>query len=100
MRYVGLEVHKRSVRVVFSVHDAYPAPVAATRNDVSRPGVSVEGEVYSVDEACMKERDAIEGVAVGLYERRQVELLDDMGNVDAFYWLGKIEGMTDIGHRW
>lgn len=62
-------------------------------------GVSVEGGLWEVDDACFVRLDAIEGVAGGLFERRLVRLVGHEG-VDAYLYLGSVKGLEDCEGRW
>ncbi|MFW6059202.1 MAG: gamma-glutamylcyclotransferase family protein [Phycisphaeraceae bacterium] len=83
---------------------SWPALVEAERPDVEGPGVSVYGEVWSVDAACLARLDWEEDVDEGLYERRSIELLawdvQRYGPAEAYFYCGKVRGLGDCGTCW
>ena len=64
-------------------------------------GVCVEGELCQVDDACLALLDQVEGIATGLFERREVRLVGQEG-VEAYFYRGTMEGLEDAvgGGRW
>lgn len=77
--------------------DGYPGMVP-----VERGGEGVSGEVWSVDDACLAELDALEGLEEGLYRRGKVPLegpLADRG-VEAYYYMRSVTGRTRVGPDW
>jgi gamma-glutamylaminecyclotransferase len=44
--------------------------------EADREGKSILGELYAVSPDCLERLDEMEGVSVGLYERREVELIE------------------------
>ena len=65
-------------------------------------GLSIEGEVWDVDEATLTILDDVEGIADGLYERRPVPLLPpfDTDDVVTYFYLGDVAGLSDCGACW
>lgn len=65
-------------------------------------GRSIEGELWSVDAACLARLDEIEGVDEGEYERRSIELLDPWSAhpAEAYHYLGDVSDLPDCGERW
>jgi len=64
-------------------------------------GVSVEGEIFEVDDETLALLDRVEGVSAGMYARRPVRLMDWYGGeVEGYIWLGSVEGMADAGTCW
>jgi gamma-glutamylcyclotransferase (GGCT)/AIG2-like uncharacterized protein YtfP/lysophospholipase L1-like esterase len=64
-------------------------------------GLAIEGELWEVDESCLKMLDAIEGVP-DLY-RRQSMTLDKhcaVGEVQTYIYQRSTVGMRDCGTRW
>lgn len=61
-------------------------------------GASIKGELYEVDDLCLAELDAIEGVDQGLYGRESVELLAPFSDEPAltYIYLQSIEGCAEI----
>eukprot|EP00898_Chlorokybus_atmophyticus_P003549 jgi/Chlat1/4195/Chrsp27S04238 len=75
---------------------SYPALVQVAAD---LQGVSVEGEVWSVDQACLARLDNIEGEGF-LYKRASVKLLGCEDSVQTYLYLRSIEGLPDCGSRW
>lgn len=65
-------------------------------------GVSIEGEVWRVSQACLRQLDSIEGVDDGLYERRPVALATMPANetVEAYFYLKDVSILKDAGTHW
>jgi gamma-glutamylcyclotransferase (GGCT)/AIG2-like uncharacterized protein YtfP len=65
-------------------------------------GRSIEGELWDVDEACLRTLDGVEGCDLGLYARVSVELLPPLDELHAETYLYQlpIEGLADCGTRW
>lgn len=76
----------------------YPALVEA--GAIGLGGVSVTGELWAVDEACLARLDEEEGVDEGLYARRGLELVDGRVGVQTYLYLLPIDGMADCGTSW
>ena len=69
-------------------------------------GLSIRGELWSVDEACLVRLDREEGVDEGLYSRSVIELattlLDSVAPapVEAYFYCGAISEFPDCGDQW
>jgi gamma-glutamylaminecyclotransferase len=65
-------------------------------------GRSIEGELWEVDEACLRALDRVEGCESGLYAREPVELLPPYDEVSAETYLYglPVDGLADCGTRW
>jgi gamma-glutamylcyclotransferase (GGCT)/AIG2-like uncharacterized protein YtfP len=74
----------------------YPALVR--RDD----GRSIEGELWQVDEACLRVLDQVEGIEQGLYAREPIELLPphDGADVATYVYRLSVDGLPDCGTRW
>jgi len=73
---------------------SYPALVE------DEDGLEVEGEVWEVDDDCLRVLDAIEAVP-DLYERELVFLTDSgMVGVETYLYRQSVDGMPDCGRRW
>jgi len=73
---------------------SYPALVE------DEDGIEVEGEVWEVDDECLRVLDAIEAVP-DLYERRPVSLTDArMDGVETYIYRRSVDGLPDCGGRW
>ena len=92
------------------VSEAVTAPKYCMYNLGSYPGLvpsqteglSVEGEIYSVDPATLEILDEVEGVAEGLYIRDVIELTQPELDrpVQTYFYRGEITGLPDCGPRW
>lgn len=65
-------------------------------------GISIQGELYQVDQQCLIILDEIEGVDAGLYRRGQVQLLPpyDTCLAEAYFYCRSVDGLRDCGNRW
>ena len=63
-------------------------------------GVSVEGELWDVDEACLARVDVLEDVAGGEYERRVIALEEPATEALAYFYKGGVAGCRDCGRLW
>lgn len=50
-------------------------------------GISIEGELYEVDDPCLQKLDAIEGVEMNLYSRETVQLLSPWDDKTAITYI-------------
>ena len=68
----------------------------------SEPGRSIEGEVWEVDEACLRRLDILEGIEEGEYAYEVVPLLPpfEAETVHGYRYLRPVEGRPDIGSAW
>jgi gamma-glutamylcyclotransferase (GGCT)/AIG2-like uncharacterized protein YtfP len=75
--------------------DGYPGMVAA------RAGLSIEGEIWEVDAACLDRLDKWEGTDIGLYVRAPIRLLPphDTLPVEAYLYLKSIAGRSELGTK-
>jgi gamma-glutamylcyclotransferase (GGCT)/AIG2-like uncharacterized protein YtfP len=75
--------------------DGYPGMVAAPA------GLSIEGEIWEVDAACLDRLDEWEGTSAGLYMRAAVRLLPphDTMRIEAYLYLKSIAGRPDLGTK-
>ena len=73
---------------------------------LAEDGLSILGEVWSVDEACLARLDREEGVDEGLYSRGLIEMQLPLPEtvaavpVEAYYYLPSVAGFPDCGDRW
>lgn len=65
-------------------------------------GLSIHGELWSVNPECVVRLDRIEAVEEGLYERRAVRLLNphDEADVQTYFYRQSIDGLPNCGERW
>ena len=68
----------------------------------SPDGIGIHGEVYQVTCDCLTKLDEAEGVEVGCYARRIIQLQPpfDQCAVYAWFWLHAVRGLKDCGHSW
>lgn len=68
----------------------------------SEPGRCIEGELWEVDDACLKRLDVLEGVEEGEYAYEVVPLLPpfDAETVWGYRYLRPVDGRPDIGSCW
>lgn len=65
-------------------------------------GLSIEGEIWDVDAACLARLDVVESVADGEYSREPIELLDQESGstTEAYFYLRPTVGCPDCGTVW
>ena len=68
----------------------------------SADGVSIQGEVWSVDEAGLARLDVLEDTEGGEYERVAVQLEGGFAaqRVEGYIYLRSVEGRRDVGACW
>jgi gamma-glutamylaminecyclotransferase len=93
-QFVGAASTRATYRL-FNVGE-YPALVR------HQDGRSIEGELWQVDEACLRALDRVEGCDEGLYAREVVELLPPYNGHRAvtYVYARPTEGLADCGTRW
>ena len=78
------------------MHDTGSYPALVEEGD----GLQVEGEVWEVDDDCLRVLDVIDAVP-NLYERKPVSLTDPgMDGVETYIYRQSVDGMPDCGGRW
>lgn len=77
----------------------YPGMVLA---EVAGQGRGIEGEVWEVDEECLRRLDILEGIEEGEYAYEVVPLLPpfDAETVHGYRYLRPVDGCPDIGSAW
>ncbi len=69
-------------------------------------GLSILGELWSVDEACLARLDREEGVDEGLFSRSVIELARSLSEsvadepVEAYFYRLSVVGFRSCGHSW
>ena len=65
-------------------------------------GISIEGEIWEVDDECLQLLDQIEAVDVGGYERSEILLSapHSAEKVHGYIFLGSVVGLEDCGTSW
>ena len=68
----------------------------------SPDGLSIQGEVWSVDETGLTRLDILEDIDGGEYERVPVQLAGDFATqqVEGYLYLRSTEGRRDVGACW
>ena len=74
----------------------YPALVESPN------GLAIEGELWQIDAACLARLDEVEGVAEGLYERRDIRLAEPFTDLSAqsYFFLKSTNALADCGACW
>ena len=93
--YLG-EAQTAGGYVLYSIGD-YPGMVRSA--DVAH---FVAGEVWNVNDACLAQLDALEGIDEGLYARETVELAPPFNEhlVETYFYLRSLDGRPMIGSSW
>ena len=69
-------------------------------------GLSIVGELWSVDSECLARLDREEGVHEGLYARQAIEMAAPFpaqlasSTCEAYFYLPSVEGLPDCGDCW
>ena len=65
-------------------------------------GAAIIGELWEIDEECLRRIDALEGVDQGYYERRHIRLADPFAGevVEAYFYLKSVADRDDCGCCW
>jgi gamma-glutamylcyclotransferase (GGCT)/AIG2-like uncharacterized protein YtfP len=65
-------------------------------------GLSIEGEVWEIDEACRTRLDVLEGVDEGEYVLEPVPLLTPFDGevIQGYRYLRSVEGCREVGSVW
>ena len=65
-------------------------------------GVSIKGELWEVDQACLDVLDELEGTSINLFRRATVELQPPHENDQtlAYFYRGNTSRLTDYGTCW
>ena len=74
----------------------YPGLVRAGQDD----GLSVEGELWEIDDDCLALLDDEEGIDKGLYERMPIEIEGKHQHADAYLYLHDTKLLADCGGNW
>lgn len=93
-RFLG-EARTRRLYRIFDC-GSYPGLVEASA------GRSIHGELWQVNNKCLRVLDQMEGVDQGLYERRPIALVNppDDRIVEAYFYLQSTNELRDCGTRW
>lgn len=79
---------------------SYPALVRLPRPELHATPISILGEVYEVDDACLAKLDAYEGVSQGLYLRQTIALVDQDRPAIGYVYQLSVAGCVDCGPSW
>jgi gamma-glutamylcyclotransferase (GGCT)/AIG2-like uncharacterized protein YtfP len=81
---------------------------------VDMDGVNIHGELWEVNDFCLKQLDRLEGIP-HFYDRLPVELLASLRctgrhrrpkakvhniKAETYIWQGEVVGLEDCGHKW
>jgi len=66
---------------------------------VAADGSLIEGELWEVEVATLRDLDEYEGVPTW-FDRREVEIEDEPGCVEAYFYQGEVGGRVDVGTTW
>lgn len=85
-------------RSVYRLYNLGEYPGLVRRAD----GLAIEGELWEVDEACLRRLDQVEGCDEGLYCRSPVDLAPPHDGLPAVTYLyhKNVEGASECGTRW
>ena len=69
---------------------------------VAKDGLSIEGEIWEIGEACLSGLDQLENVEGGEYERTLIALADpfDHRKIEGYVYLRAVTGRRDAGSVW
>ena len=83
----------------FRLYELGSHPGMIVKSD-DRAGVT--GEVWSVDAACLKQLDLLEGLAEGLYRRVPIKLPPPFAEqpIETYLYARSVESRRDIGSTW
>lgn len=91
-------VAEACTRALYRMYDlgGYPGMVH------SPDGISIEGEVWEVDEAGLLRLDILEDTEGGEYERVAVQLEGEFAaqDVEGYVYLRSVEGRREVGACW
>jgi gamma-glutamylcyclotransferase (GGCT)/AIG2-like uncharacterized protein YtfP len=94
------EARTAPVYVMVSLGD-YPGLVLPDAFADEVKGVSIEGELFSVDSDCLGELDRVECVGENMYQRRPVSLLKPSGVVaETYIYQPDVESAMICGPSW
>jgi len=84
---------------VYRLYDlgGYPGMVPSPKD-----GLSIEGEIWEIDGACLHRLDKLEDTDGGEYERTRVALADPHADerIEGYLYLRPVTGRPDMGTRW
>ena len=94
-RFVGA-AHTAAVYLLYDL-GGYPGIVP-----VSKTNEGVVGEIWEVDENCLRELDRFEGVDDGLYRRDPINIEPPFENrqIDAYFSARSVVGCRAVGQEW
>lgn len=75
----------------------YPGMVA-----VAADGLSIQGEVWDVDDACFAQLDLLEDIEGGEYRRTRIHLMSpyEEARIQGYLYLRPTDGAPDVGECW
>lgn len=81
----------------------YPGLLKLPYPNVTGKGVSIEGEIWDVDDACLAKLNAYEDLDSGEYVVDEISLFDNFNDdipVMSYLYRWDIRGMRDCGTSW
>lgn len=100
--YIGKAVLSNPCWQLYEVRGRYDFPALVQTEEGH--GYKVYGELYDVNDACLRMMDQLEGVEIGLYDRTFVEVdLEDGQTVEgviAYRFLREIKTCSHVGPVW
>ena len=92
-------VSEASTRPLYRLYDlgGYPGMIRAERE-----GLSIAGEVWEIDDVCLRGLDRLEDIEGGEYERTFIELEPPFAGIkiEGYLYLPPVAGRPDIGCVW
>ena len=75
----------------------YPGMILNTSH-----GTSIHGEVWEIDDACLKQLDELEGTEIGEYVRESIPLLPPFQDqpVQGYRYLMDVSAAPELGDSW
>ena len=65
-------------------------------------GLSIQGELWDIDETGRTRLDILEDVGVGMYELRPIEIAQNVDNkhISSYFYAWSVNGLLDAGICW
>jgi gamma-glutamylcyclotransferase (GGCT)/AIG2-like uncharacterized protein YtfP len=77
----------------------FPGLVEVGEEEAAATGRAIEGELWRVDERTLERLDRLEGVEVGEFERRTIEL-QTAAAAEAYFYRGEVSRRAEVGPCW
>tara|TARA_B100000683_G_scaffold276740_2_gene331867 strand:+ start:769 stop:1170 length:402 start_codon:yes stop_codon:yes gene_type:complete len=106
-RYIGIAHTTTDYRLFeiegrFETLGTYPGLVKLPYPNVTDKGISIQGELWDVDDECLDKLNAYEDLDSGEYVIEEVSLIDKPDDIPVMSYLYRwdIRGMHDCGTSW